>query len=128
MEWAKMMAMYQQGVAIGDIANVMGLNRKTVSKYVKAASPPRYERKERASKLDPFKEYVRGWLAENSFTMTRMMRELKAKGYDGGLTILKEFMALIKDMSKVVADIPVRVRTGRAITGRLGRPGTHPGR
>ena len=112
MEWAEMMAMYQRGVAIGDIANAMGLNRKTVSKYVKAASPPRYERKERASKLDPFKEYVRGRLAENSFTATRMMRELKEKGYDGGLTILKEFMAPIKDMSRVVAQIRFETEPG----------------
>ncbi|MCE5297319.1 MAG: DDE-type integrase/transposase/recombinase [Euryarchaeota archaeon] len=98
--------------AIGDIANVMGLNRKTVSKYVKAASPPRYERKERASKLDPFKEHIRARLAENPFTATRMMCELKSMGYDGRLTILKEFMAPIKDMSKVVAEIRFETEPG----------------
>jgi transposase len=105
MEWAEMLALHRDGMSIGDIANIMGLNRKTVSKYIRAASPPRYRRPDRGSKLDPFKDHIRARLAEYPFTATRMYREIREMGYDGGITILKEFMAPLRDASRVVAEI-----------------------
>jgi len=47
----------------------------------------------RPSKLDPFKDYVLERMKQGVLNAVRIRRELAARGYDGGLTILRDFMA-----------------------------------
>ena len=50
----------------------------------------------RASKLDPFKSYIRARQEKFDLPATTLWRELKAQGYSGGITILREFVAPLK--------------------------------
>ena len=46
----------------------------------------------RPSKLDPFQEYTDSGLKDFSIPATVLVRELRERGYDGGITILKDHM------------------------------------
>jgi transposase len=50
--------MYERGMSISDIARELGIDRKTVQ-YIHSPNPPsKSKRKQRKSKLDPFKPYL----------------------------------------------------------------------
>jgi len=46
----------------------------------------------RGSKLDPYQDYILRRLAEGVDNCIVLLREIRAMGYDGGYTILKEFV------------------------------------
>src|SRR6266576_5958867 len=77
-----------QGKSIQDIAITLGLARNTVRKYLRhpeLATMPR-PRPNRRSKLDPFKERVKGWIEEDHcYNGEAMLPRLQAMGYRGSL-------------------------------------------
>ena len=90
-----------QGLHRRAIARAVGVSRNTVKKILDAhdaarvvphaalASPP--PRAPRASKLDPFRDQLRGLLADyDDITAQRIYEELRTGGYAGGYTIVKE--------------------------------------
>ncbi len=48
----------RQGKSIREIARMLDVSRNTVRRYLRGKGFPRYEREARASKLDPFKQYI----------------------------------------------------------------------
>ncbi|OIJ87360.1 transposase [Streptomyces colonosanans] len=74
------------GRSLSAIARELGLNRRTVAKYARAASwqecvrrtPPR-----RSTSLDPYLEYLRQRWEEGEHTATVLHQEIVAKGYLG---------------------------------------------
>ncbi len=84
-----------QGKSIQDIAITLGLARNTVRKYLRhpeLATMPR-PRPNRRSKLDPFKEQVKGWIEEDHcYNCEAMLPRLQAMGYRGSLSVLKAFV------------------------------------
>lgn len=89
----EIMRLHGEGLSIREIARRTGLARNTVRKYLRQPAVPRYKaRPRRASKLDPFKPYLEQRMAEGVFNANRLLRELQARGYTGGKTILKDFL------------------------------------
>lgn len=83
----------KQGVSQIEIAERVGLHRETVAKYLKGAPPPISEsRAERQSKLDGFEEYLRKRLAQGCTNGVVLLREIRADGYQGSYTVLKDFL------------------------------------
>ncbi len=84
-----------QGKSIQDIAIELGIARNTVRKYLRhpeLCALPR-PRPNRRSKLDPFKEQVKKWIAEDHcYTCEAMLPRLLAMGYKGSLSVLKQFV------------------------------------
>lgn len=81
-----------QGKSIYAIARALGLARNTVRKYVRGGSapPPRVPR---PSKLDPFKDQIRQWVADDHLlNCETMFGRLQALGYTGQISILKDFV------------------------------------
>jgi len=85
-------ALHQRGVYQKDIAQELGVHPKTVSRALKRGSAPQRERKHRGSKLDPYKAKVDRLLAEGVWNAVVILREIQAAGYDGGLTILRDYI------------------------------------
>jgi hypothetical protein len=84
-------ALKGQGCAIWEIARRLEISRNTVRKYVRAPEIPQPKpRPKRGSKLDPSKDYILRRLAEGVDNCVVLLREIRAMGYDGGYTILKE--------------------------------------
>ena len=88
----------RQGKGIRLIARELSVSRVTVRKYLRSPGlEPGYgPRAARWSKLDPFKAYVRGRLhdaAPHRLPATVLLRELRERGYAGGISILKDWLA-----------------------------------
>ena len=85
-----MMNLYRKGVSISEIARQTGRDRKTVRKAVtehqaarkrKAARRPKSERK-----LSPYETYLKQRMAEGVYNTRKLLREIRERGYTGGLT------------------------------------------
>lgn len=83
-------------LSVGQIAHLLHLNKKTVAKWVKRDRFARRARAKRPSKLDAYKPQVVRLIGEQGLTAVQVLQRLKAQGYTGGYTILKEFVCAVR--------------------------------
>ena len=91
--------LHRQGLSIQEIARATGQDRKTVRKYLKSGlEPPVYgPRAPRGSLLNPYKDFIRERLqATPQLSAVRLDREIRALGYGGGHTIVKDFVRAVR--------------------------------
>ena len=99
----------RQGLSISQIGALTGFNRRTVRRYLTesavAAEPvPVYgPRAERGSKLDAYKAYLDQRLQSGVWNAAVLLREIKAKGYTGGYSILKDHLHPQRKAARTVA-------------------------
>ena len=90
----------RRGVPIREIARQLGCSRNTVKRYLSNANAVRYARRlPRPTKLDAFKDYVleRIEAARPHWIPAAVLhRELRERGYTGGVTQLKILIAPYK--------------------------------
>jgi transposase len=85
--------MYRKGMAISAIAREMGRDRKTIRKIIQAGlagvgDQPARRRRKKGVKLAPFEGSLKQRIAEGVLNTRKLLCELKARGYQGGLTQL----------------------------------------
>jgi transposase len=86
----------REGLTSSQIARSLGLDAKTVSKWL---AEPRYRARHQAprpSKLDPYKAQIRAWLEAHPYSTQQVFQRLREAGYKGGLTIVKEYVARVR--------------------------------
>ena len=92
--------LHRRGKGIREIARETGSSRNTVRRYLRDESAARYKpRPLRATKLDPFRDYVIERLtsaAPEWIPASVLLRELRERGYTGGYTMLKASVAALK--------------------------------
>ena len=90
-----MQRLKREGIPIAEIARRLGRSRQTLYNWRKEKdSPPAWKR---PGKLDPFKLFIESRLEKYDLPGTVLLRELREQGYKGGISILREFIAPIKD-------------------------------
>src|SRR3984893_7134813 len=106
--------LHRHGKSIREIAREMGVSRNTVRRYLRDEEAARYKsRSPRPTKLDPFKGYVIERLrsaAPERIPGSVLLMELRERGYCGGYTRLKEFLASLKPPELV--EPVIRFETG----------------
>lgn len=86
----------QSGLKQAQIAAQLGVSDRMVRKYLKEDYRPK-ERKTRQSLLDPFKDTIASVLEDDHFYNIEVLAErLRAMGYQGGMTILRDHAAAIR--------------------------------
>lgn len=85
-------ALKERGVYAKDIAQQLNVHPKTISRALKRGSGPKSGRKRRESKLDPYKAQIDQLLAEGVWNAMVIYREIEAEGYEGKLTILRDYI------------------------------------
>lgn len=81
-----------QGKSIRTIAAETGIARNTIRKYLRG-TPETAPRPTRTSKLAPFHDQIHRWVHEDRLLNCQTMLErLKAQGYTGSISILKDFV------------------------------------
>ena len=91
--------LHRKGVNVSAIARRVGLDRKTVRRYIaQGLEPPSYgPRQPRITQLRAFESFLRQRRAEfPQLTGRRLHRELRDLGYTGGYTILTDLLREIR--------------------------------
>jgi transposase len=86
----------RQGLTIAQTARVLGIDPRTVAKWLARS---RYERPRpipRSSLLDPFKGRITRLLDTHPYSAQQIFQRLREEGYGGGITILRDYVRLIR--------------------------------
>ena len=86
----------QEGEQIATLARRFGLSRQTIHNQLARATAAPAPRPARPSTLDAFHDYLGARLAAFDLPAPVLLRELRARGYTGGLTILRDAMRPLK--------------------------------
>ena len=98
-ELVMILDLHRQGLSVSAIARRVGIDRKTVRKYIeRGLEPPRYgPRQPRARRLEPFEVYLRQRVAAYpGLTGSRLLREIRERGYEGGYTAVTDFLREVR--------------------------------
>ncbi len=86
----------RRGAGIREMARELGCSRNTIRRYLREPAPDQYSpRAARATKLDPYKAYLLERIEAarpHWIPGVVLRREIQERGYDGGVTQLKEFL------------------------------------
>ena len=88
--------LHRQGMSLKAIAAQMGLDRKTVRKYVTAETLPERQPRVRFSILEPYKEHLIQRWQQGGCNVRQLFREIQQQGYPGGLGVVAQFMAELR--------------------------------
>src|SRR5919197_1189326 len=80
-----------EGQSVRAIARLLGVARNSVRKYLRADEIPKPQpRPPRGSKLDPFRAHLERRVGEGVVNCVVLLREVRALGYTGSYSLLKE--------------------------------------
>jgi transposase len=111
-ELMMILELHRQGLKVSAIARQLGVDRKTVRKYIaRGLEPPAYgPRPVQQKSTDPFLPYLQDRLAAfPGLTAVRLCRELRERGYVGGYTAVKRAVREIRPTA--VTPFEVRFET-----------------
>ena len=86
----------QRGLKSEQIARALGLDRRTVAKWL---LEPRFRPRlstPRASKLDPYKSQIRQWLEAHPYSAQQVFQRLREDSFEGGYTIVKDYVRTVR--------------------------------
>ncbi|MBN2111168.1 MAG: IS21 family transposase [Methanosarcinaceae archaeon] len=112
-EWLMLRDLNSQGLNVSEISRQTGYDRKTVKKYLDLTTVPQAQKRQRkASKLDPYKPYIHEKLNSGPYTASRLFREIKDQGFDGGYTIVKDYVRDVRPKQAVPAVLRYETKPG----------------
>jgi transposase len=88
-------AVKRQHLNYAQAAQALGLHRQTIAAWTerpwrKRAQPPR------ASRLDPYKSRIVGWLDAHPYSAVQIAQRLRECGYTGGITTVRDYVRRIR--------------------------------
>ena len=95
--WTTIRYLKAQGIGTRSIARELGISRNTVRRAICSDSPPKYQRLPYVNpKLEPLRESIQRMLVNDHFIGTRILKEIRLRGYDGSQTAFYRFLAKMK--------------------------------
>jgi transposase len=94
--------LHRQGLSVSAIARELGLDRKTVRKYItRGLEPPVYgPRQPRPRLIDPYVAYLRDRVtAYPGLSGRRLLREIRERGYRGGYTAVTDTVRDVRPLA-----------------------------
>jgi transposase len=110
-EWMDVQQLFNQGHSRRAIARLTGYSRNTVDKLLLQAAPQSFQSPPRASKLDPYKPYLRQRYQECPLSAVRLLEEIRPMGYPGGLCVLRRFLVGLRAQRQAQNKATVRFET-----------------
>lgn len=91
--WMQLQEMYQMGMSQSQIALQLGLDRKTVRKYLHQPPQGYGRRPERAAKVDAYRGYLRERWEQGVHNAHKLFGEIRKRGYPGGYSRVRSLLA-----------------------------------
>jgi transposase len=113
-------ALKKRGVYNVDIAAELGVHAKTVSRALRRGTAANQTREKRSSKLDPYKAQIDALLKEDVWNAIVILREIQTAGYQGGITILREYITPKRAMRKSKATVRFETPPGQQLQSDWG--------
>ena len=85
-----------ENLNISQIAGELKLSRPTVRCHLAKKKHEASKRPSRVSKLDPYKDIIRGYVNRYAYTAVQIFQMIKEEGYEGGEGILRSYIAKIR--------------------------------
>jgi transposase len=105
----------KRGVYNKDIAAELNVHPRTVSRALKRGAAPKRTRKKRGSKLDAYKPTIDRLLEEGVWNGVVILREIQTQGYDGGSTILRDYIQPKRPQRQSKATVRFETPPGRQL-------------
>lgn len=108
-------ALERQGYNFSQIAELVGLDRRTIKKHLQAKGPPQYRRAPRLSMLDPFRPLIEQWLARApGLRATRIFRDLRTHyGFPGAYPIVQRLVKQLRPTLPLEAHLRFETAPGQ---------------
>jgi transposase/transcriptional regulator with XRE-family HTH domain len=85
-----------QGLTCSQIARELGIDERTVHKWLNQKRYCPRKLSQHSSKLDPFKDYIIRLLSTHSYSAIQIFQRLREENFDGGYSIVKEYVRKIR--------------------------------
>ena len=108
----EMIARRERGDGIKQIAREVGVDRKTVKRWLRLGGWQARRPQRRARQLDRFVEFIERRAPEVGFNGVVLHRELKALGFTGGLMQVQRFVRPHREQRRWSELATVRFETG----------------
>ena len=106
-------SLHREGLSQRAIARKLGIHRHTVKKHLEARDVPKYVKdKRRASVLDPFRQIIEDFVAEDNYQVTWIFDRLKRMGYTGSYATLRDCVRPLKEQRNRLAYIRFETEPG----------------
>jgi len=103
--WVNAKAMRKQGMSYKDIGLTLDMDWSTAKKLCESQGMPRPKKRERSSKLDPFKPLIDAWLDMRPKMQASLITDrLQSLGYDGSYTVVKDY---VRERKREMANLAV---------------------
>ncbi|MFQ5421669.1 MAG: IS21 family transposase, partial [Anaerolineae bacterium] len=94
--YCKITQMHQDRLRVSQIAGTLGLDERTVLHWIEEGIYRQRKGTQRPSRLDPYKSQIIRWLETYSYSSRQIFQKLRPIGYEGGITILKDYVQKIR--------------------------------
>lgn len=91
-QWGAVRSLFERGRSRKSIARELGLDIKTVRKWLRQSFEAQ-RRRSRGRALDDFEEFLRARAVEVGFNAAVLLRELRSQGYTGSYATLRRYVA-----------------------------------
>ncbi len=116
--------MREKGMSVSEIAKQLGIDRKTVRRYMNNEKVPRPSHRKRKSKLDPVRPIIKMLIDKYNLSAVRILEEIRRWGYTGSMTILKEYCKTLRKERSIKAVYRFETEPGRQSQVDFGHFGT----
>jgi transposase len=90
----------QEHLKCSQIARQLGLDDRTVAKWLGEDQYRQRKPCQRSSKLDPFKADILRMLEAHPYTAAQLLQRIRDDGFDGGYTIVKDYVRKVRPKPK----------------------------
>jgi transposase len=107
--------LHRQGLSVSAIAERTGRDRKTVRRYIRGelAAPKYKPRQPRPTTIAPFEAYLRQRVTDwPDLSSARLLREVREQGYEGGKTVLYDFLRSVRPSPAPVFEVRFETPAG----------------
>ena len=95
--WCRIHTLHkEQGLTATQISGELHLHRDTVAHWLTQRTWERRKPGKRPSKLDPYKGQIVRLIERHPYSARQLLAQLRDQGYQGGYSILKEFVAQVR--------------------------------